>query len=924
MVNKLDEFKISIQNDDPSIILVTETWLNNKIPDNMVYIPGYTLYRKDRGSDGGGVCIYIRNNIAGHTVTSYVSAKFNTVGPVESLWLEVSISKIKFLVACIYRQKQSTSVEQNQQLLQTLESAISSKNSVYILGDFNYPEINWENLTVSPNNQCSLDFLESYKTHSGEQVITFPTRIRNNQISLLDLFIVNDKKNIFDIQENPPLGRSDHIVITAKSQLQIQAKPTRKIYKRNFWTADYQQINNFLLQQNFDFKRQQTNSYVNLETIISTAIHCHIPYKPKRVNPQKPWLNREIFREIQKKRNLWHRYSENKTEENYLSYRVQNNKTKRCIEDTRKLFEHNLVNSSDKLFYSYIKRSLNSQLKSFSLMDKNTNTIIDSQEEMAKCFAQQFQSVFVRASDQGSRPALLRSTFSQLEIRDIVFTPEKIKKALDSLNNGSSPGPDEIPAVFLSKCKESLCVPLSNVMNDIIQTGCFPETWKKALVIPIFKKGNKQLAENYRPISLTSTICKCMEKIVVNELTTFFLDNHVIPPQQHGFLPHRSTVTNLLSKLQEWTQADDNKQPTDVIYLDFEKAFDKIPTDFLILKLQHYGVRGKLLHFIGSFLQGRKFQVRVESALSKEYEVFSGVPQGSVLGPLLFVVYLSDLYAGLKTNYSSFADDTNLYCNPLQQCVQLQDDLKIIKTWTKIWKMPLNDTKCTVLHIGQNNPKYSYFLDQTEIASVKQQKDLGVIITENLKWVQQITQIVKKTNALVYIIKASFRDHSSEMILKLYKSFIRPKIEYAQCIWSPYYVKDIEALERVQRRVTKIPIDLQDLPYESRLKKLKLTTLKERRLRGDLIETYKITSGYYWCNLEVFTFSQAENLRGHNKKLLKERCNKLLRRNFLTNRVVYSWNRLKEDTINSASVNQFKNRLDNNMKDWNSFFIHYF
>lgn len=545
------------------------------------------------------------------------------------------------------------------------------------------------------------------------------------------------------------------------------------------------------------------------------------------------------------------------------------------------------------------------------------------QKEIAENFAKQFHSVFQKADTTGASPTLPQNCYSPAEINEITFTPEKVKIALESLKVDSSPGPDQIPAVFLSKCCQSLCKPLSIVMNNILNSGDFPEIWKKAVVIPIYKKGNKLLPENYRPISLTSTICKCLKKVVVREMTSFFLENNIIPANQHGFLPRRSTTTNLLTRLQKWTLADDNHQPIDVLYLDFEKAFDKIPINYLIYKLNHYGVRGKLIRLIENFLRGRSYQVRVGQELSKDYEVHSGVPQGSVLGPLLFIIYLSDMYTGLKTNYSSFADDTNLYCNPLLQTALLQEDLETIKVWTMTWKMPLNDSKCTVLHIGNNNPNQAYFLGKTEITSVLQQRDLGVLVTGDLKWEQHITQIIKKANTQIYLIKTAFRDHSCEMILKLYKTFVRPKIEYAQCIWSPYYVKDIEALERVQRRITKIPSQLKDLPYENRLQELKLTTLRERRMRGDLIETYKIISDYYHCSLDIFHPHQVGTLRGHNKKISKERCNKLLRRNFLTNRVVYSWNGLEEETVNSATVNQFKNRLDNEMKSWNDVLIHY-
>lgn len=923
MTNKLDELKISVQSANSSVILITETWLTQKIPDTLLNIPGYQLYRKDRATNGGGLCIFVRNVIAGHRVSSALCHSLSTTGPVESIWVEINVDKSKFLVACVYRPKRATSVEQNQELLHVLEKAMSLAEPVYIFGDFNYPEINWNTLTVSPCDRCSLDFLDGYRSHRGEQMIRFPTRVRKDEISLLDLLLVNDKKLVFDIQEHAPLGRSDHVVITAKTQLHLPVRPTHTVYKREFWTADYESVNSFLSQQDF---RQQEGTHggcENLMRALTAAIDIFVPYKPRKVNTRKPWLSTGIFREIQRKRKLWHKYRSSKTEESYSAYRIQSNKTKSCIEQARKKYEHNLLNSSEKQFYAYVSRNLNSRLVSFNLVDKSTNTQIKTEEEMAECFAEQFQSVYSRGGGAVGMPLLPDDSYSRSEIDRIAFTPEKVDIAIRSLKLDSSPGPDGIPAVFLSRCAGSLCGPLSMVFNDILETGHFPDAWKNAVVIPIYKKGDKRLAENYRPISLTSTLCKCMEKIVVKELTAFFLDAQIIPPEQHGFLPRRSTFTNLLTRLQQWTLADDDHQPVDVVYLDFEKAFDKILITSLIYKLEHYGVRGKLLQLISGFLEDRKFQVRVGSEMSKEYSVYSGVPQGSVLGPLLFIVYLSDLYTGLKTNVSSFADDTNIFCNPLLESACLQHDLNAIKTWTGVWGMPLNDSKCTVLHIGYNNPKQAYYFNQTKIAEVQSQRDLGVIVSDNLKWDQHITHIVKRANTLIYLIRKSFKDHSSETILKLYKSFVRPKIEYAHCIWSPYYSKDIEQLERVQRRVTKIPVELRCLPYESRLCALRLTTLRERRMRGDLIETYKIVSGHYGCNIEIFQFNQAVNLRGHNKKLSKERCNKLLRRNFLTNRVVYSWNRLEAETISSETTNQFKNRLDVEMRDWNGFFVHY-
>lgn len=880
---------------------------------------GYITHRKDReGQKGGGVCVFVKETISGHQVHSNVSTKFMTSSPVESLWVDITIDSRNFLLACIYRPKLSTTVEDNNSLIDTLTRACKSNIPVYIFGDFNYPEIDWQTLLVSPTNACSTEFVNAYSEMNAYQLITFPTRIRGDEQSLLDLLLVNEKNLIYNINKHPPVGRSDHVVITANTQLQLSAKSTHKVKKRYYWSANYAAINEYLENQpcinNPDITYEQFIHTVNL------ALDRFIPLRSKVVNPQKPWLNATIYKQIQKKRKLWDRYRKLKTENSYLLYRIQNNSLKQLIHQAIVDYEQNLLISGDKLFYAYINRTLNSRLSNFSL--KASDSVVTDETLIAERFAEQFQTIFTK-ENMANIPSLPPTSYSASALKSIIITPERVEDAISTLKPNSSPGEDGIPAIFLQKCASTLSYALSSIMNNVLKEGKLPECWKSAIVIPIYKKGDKQQPENYRPISLTSNICKCMEKIIVSAMTPFLLENTTIPDSQHGFLPGRSTTSNLLTRIRDWSLAYDRGDPIDIFYLDFEKAFDKVPFTRLLHKLDHNGIRGPLLNFIKDFLSNRHYQVRIGTTSSMPREVLSGVPQGSVLGPLLFLVYISDLPKKLRCNVSSFADDTNCSCNPATHHADLQCDIDTIKTWTIDWQMPLNDNKCTLLHLGYNNPRYQYTIDENEVRKVKEQRDLGVLLCEDFKWATHINTIIKKTNSLIYLITKAFKNLTPEMVRKLHKTYIRPKLEYAQCIWSPYYIKDIEALERVQRRLTKIPAELKDLPYEQRLERLNLPTLQKRRLRGDLIETYKIITGHYKCSMDFYTFSENQQLRGHNKKLVKERCSKLLRRNFLSNRVVYNWNRLSEETVNATSVNQFKNRLDKEMENWDSFFIHY-
>lgn len=317
--------------------------------------------------------------------------------------------------------------------------------------------------------------------------------------------------------------------------------------------------------------------------------------------------------------------------------------------------------------------------------------------------------------------------------------------------------------------------------------------------------------------------------------------------------------------------------------------------------------------------------MRANGHYSDEYKVLSGVPQGSVLGPLLFTVHISDLHFLIKTNIIFYADDTKIYCNPCLEHHNLLDDLKTLEKWISEWQLTLNPDKCTVLHIGPNNPNIPYSLNGTTVKAVSEQKDLGVIISNHLKWEAHISSVVKRTNSFVYLIQKAFSDRSIPMISKIYKTYIRPKLEFAHSVWSPYLVKDIEILERVQRRVTKLPPEIRNLSYEERLLRYDITTLKARRERGDLIETYKILNHHYSpaLQLDIFNLNTSQQLRGHTKKLDKERCSKLIRKNFLTNRVVYQWNALQESTVSAPSKNAFKNRLDRDLERARLNFVHY-
>ncbi|CAH2243228.1 jg14526 [Pararge aegeria aegeria] len=247
----------------------------------------------------------------------------------------------------------------------------------------------------------------------------------------------------------------------------------------------------------------------------------------------------------------------------------------------------------------------------------------------------------------------------------------------------------------------------------------------------------------------------------------------------------------------------------------------------------------------------------------------------------------------------------------------IQQDLNAILKWTKEWLLSLNVNKCTVLHLGRKNPRLPYYLGNKQLKVVDTQKDLGVIISSDLKWEAHIVAIVSKVNSILYTIRKAFFNINKKTFIQIYKTYVRPLLEYAFQVWSPYFVKDIEMLEKVQRRATKLPRELRNLSYEQRLANLGLSTLKSRRERGDLIETYKILNKYY--NIpnfeEIFSKKSNPRLRSYGLKLEYQQASSNPSKHFISNRVIQMWNALPEDVVTAESLNQFKNRLDKHQKD---------
>ena len=515
------------------------------------------------------------------------------------------------------------------------------------------------------------------------------------------------------------------------------------------------------------------------------------------------------------------------------------------------------IKTSPRFFYSYAKR-LSKTKSSIAPLKREDGTLTTDNGEKAELLQSQYCRVFSDPDSGDLQKSLSWVEESTATLDDFDFTAEDIKAALSELDP-SSAGPDgDIPAKILTGCKSSLCTPLFLLWEKSLEDGLTPPSLKMQFITPIFKRGNKTLAANYRPVSLTSNLLKTFERVMRNKLVEHLEENNLLPDSQHGFRKRRGCLTQLLDHMDDIFAELNSGNEVDVIYLDYSKAFDKVNHKILLAKLEKLGIKGKVLAWIKDFLSGRYQTVSVEGEKSSFEVVRSGVPQGTVLGPILFIVYVADLqHRVLHSKIGTFADDTKLKKNILSEesPVELQEDLERVVEWSAANSMVLHEDKFEVVHYELNKtlllrelPFHDELCMYTTpsgetISPTGTVRDLGILLSNDCSWTPHITKISSDARRMAAWVLRAFKDRSRTTMMTLYKSLVRCKLEYCSPLWSPYLIGDIQALESVQRYFTRRVEDLAQFNYWERLKKLQLMSLQRRRERYTIIQMWKMYNG---------------------------------------------------------------------------------
>ena len=431
-------------------------------------------------------------------------------------------------------------------------------------------------------------------------------------------------------------------------------------------------------------------------------------------------------------------------------------------------------------------------------------------------------------------------------LTEFTFTPKDIQDAIGELDPYSAAPDDDIPAKILCACKEQLAYPIWLMWEKSFRIGVIPPDLKKQYISPIFKKGNKTEPANYRPVSITSHLIKTFERVMRNKLVDYLEVNNFLPDNQHGFRKRRSCLTQLLEHVDTILKNLNNGQEVDVIYLDYSKAFDKVDHKVLLAKMRKYGIGGKVYTWIENFLSDRLQTVTVEGKKSSYKSVKSGVPQGTVLGPVFFILYVIDLALRLMNSKSlTFADDTKLLKAILTMlcCALLQDDLGRVVEWSKANNMLLHDDKFEVMNyclnsslLLRNLPFTADLLEYVTpngvaISPTNAVRDLGIHLSNDCSWTLHVCNITADARKMAAWVLGTFKDRSPLTMLTLFKSMVRSKLEYCCPVWDPPKITDIQNIENVQRQFTRRITGCKNLDYWQRLKKLKLMSLQRRRER---------------------------------------------------------------------------------------------
>ena len=762
--------------------------------------------------------------------------------------------------------------------------------------------------------------LEIVQRRSLTQPIDFPTHQRG---ALLDFALLDRNDNIYGIENLGYVGKSDHVALLFEIDVDYSFNDTTE--KIRDWAkgdkpALSEYFSNIKWQDELlDLSTEQAWDFLNNK--IEEGLNRYIPLKNRRSRFKPPWLTKKVKQISSRKKRLWRIYRNTKAEQDHINFKKCEKECAKAVRSAKRRFEQNISRKENKrLFNSYVKRKIRSKTGVGPV--KVNGKVVQGDDETAKVLNDYFCSVFNQPDAPEDVPQVTH--FQSNSVLDhIRITPAMVLDKINKLKPDGAPGPDGISNRFLKEFKNELAPALCIIYRKSLLNSSVPFDWRSANITPIFKKGSKSDPGNYRPVSLTSVCCKLLESIIGDRITEHLTSNNLLRSSQHGFCKKKSCTTNLLEFLEQVLSKIDQGIPVDIAYLDFSKAFDKVPWRRLIAKVMAHQIRGDMLKWIESWLSDRKQRVVINGKMSPWAAVTSGVPQGSVLGPLLFLLYINDIdeATGNSSFVRKFADDTKVGHEVKSEtdARYLEDTLEAMHSWAQDWGMSFNLSKCKIMHIGRGNPHHNYKVRGTPIEAVSEEKDIGVRISDNLKPSRHCHEVARKAHGVLGHICRAFHYRDRFTFLRLYKQQVRPLIEFATPVWSPWLQGDIDRLESVQHRFVGMISGLRGATYEEKLVELDMLSLSERRALQDQVQLYKIIHGLDRVDKSSWFKLAREGMvntrfNNHPLNIVPKRVNLDIYKHFYSNRVAGLWNSLPADMKDRGSVGVFRKKMKDYLK----------
>ena len=914
---------IKCEADAYDVLVFSESWLKPETRDENItienFLPPFRADRCDR--PGGGVVVYVRDSF-------FCKRRSDLeLQGLEAVWVEIRVKSRNILIGGFYRPPNSNT-GYFELINESIDRAYNTNIvDIIILGDFNF------NMSVNNKNKMT-ELLQEFNL---KQLITEPTHFTENSSSLIDLILVRNNSNILSsgvIDPFIPDQTRYHCPIIVLLKF---LRPSTKTFKRRIWNykmADFDKYRVVLSEYNLLGRLEQTNNIdenaQHITEALLLAAESTIPNKTVTIRPSThPWITSHIRQLIRKRKHTFKQFKRTSDNHYWDKYKCIRNKIVSDIRKSKNDYFDKLSallsteTTNGKLFWKTSKQLLNVEKSSSSIPTLVLNNeYAEDDNQKANMLNTYFTSQAVVTDDCRPLPELLPT---QSMLTHILVSSQDVSDVLRNLDINKACGPDLISPHLLKESAGVLARPLSILFNRSLEQGYFPTVWKQGNVCPLYKKDDKSLPSNYRPITLLSILGKTMERCVHKYLYNYVIANQILTPFQSGFVQGDSTTNQLIHTYHTFCEAVDNGKEIRTVFCDISKAFDRVWHRGLLYKLLGIGCSDKILQWFSSYLSGRKQRVVYNGQASDWTSVQAGVPQGSILGPILFLLYINDIVNDIGCPIRLFADDTSLYIvvdSPISAANFLNSNLRTISNWAAAWLVDFNASKTVSMIISRkaNPPQHPpLFMDDVILTESDTHKHLGITFSASCTWSNHIQNITRKAMTRLNLMRTLKFKVSRTALERIYISFIRPLLEYSDSVWDNCSNEAKKQLDSIHIEAARIITGATKLCSINKLfVDIGWDSLQNRRNKHKLVIFYKIMNGLTpdylsGCVPPLVQDTTTYNLRNSNDIQSLHANTNLFYNSFFPS-TIRAWNSLPEDIKQATSVASFKYRLNKDIK----------